>query len=222
MPTACAAAIRTTATDLLMSTLEPRIYLASQSPRRRELLTQIGVHFDLLLFRTDMRLDPDTSEAVLPGETPEVYVLRVATAKARQGIRLLAYRRLPPRPVLAADTTLDVDGDIIGKPRDNPAATAILERLSGRTHRVLTAISVASETRLETRLSTSDVRFRALTDDEIRRYVASGEPLDKAGAYGIQGRAATFVEEVRGSHSGIVGLPLCETALLLREFGYPI
>jgi septum formation protein len=205
-----------------VTTLEPRIYLASQSPRRRELLTQIGVHFDLLLFRTDTRLDPDTSEAVLPGESPDVYALRVAAAKARQGMRLLAYRRLPLRLVLAADTTLDVDGDIIGKPRDNHEATEILERLSGRVHHVLTAIAVASETRLETRLSISDVRFRVLSDDEIRRYVVSGEPHDKAGAYGIQGRAATFVEEIRGSHSGIVGLPLCETALLLREFGYPI
>ncbi len=220
MPTACAAAILITGIDV--TTLEPRIYLASQSPRRRELLTQIGVRFDLLLFRGDTRTDPETSEDVLPGEAPDAYAVRVATAKARQGMQLLAYRRLPPRLVLAADTTLDVDGDIIGKPRDNPEATEILERLSGRVHRVLTAIAVASETRLETRLSISDVFFRDLTDDEIRRYVASGEPRDKAGAYGIQGRAATFVEEIRGSHSGIVGLPLCETALLLREFGYPI
>jgi septum formation protein len=205
-----------------MTTLEPRIYLASQSPRRRELLTQIGVRFDLLLFRGDGRIDPETSEAVLPGEAPDVYALRVATAKARHGMRLLAYRRLPMRPVLAADTTLDVDGEIIGKPRDNPEATAILEHLSGRSHRVLTAIAVACENRIETRLSVSEVRFRTLTATEIQRYVASGEPRDKAGAYGIQGRAATFVEEIRGSHSGIVGLPLCETALLLREFGYPV
>jgi septum formation protein len=124
--------------------------------------------------------------------------------------------------VLAADTTLDVDGEIIGKPRDNPEAAAILARLSGRSHRVLTAIAVACENRIETRLSVSEVRFRTLTAAEIQRYVASGEPRDKAGAYGIQGRAAIFVEEIRGSHSGIVGLPLCETALLLREFGYPI
>lgn len=205
-----------------MTTLEPRIYLASQSPRRRELLTQIGVRFDLLLFRGDSRSDPETNEDVLPGEAPDVYALRVANAKARHGVRLLGYRRLPPRPVLAADTTLDVDGEIVGKPRDNPAATAILERLSGRSHRVLTAIAVACENRVETRLSVSEVRFRTLTDAEIQRYVASGEPRDKAGAYGIQGRAAVFVEEIRGSHSGIVGLPLCETALLLREFGYPV
>ncbi|MDP1653620.1 MAG: Maf family protein [Rhodocyclaceae bacterium] len=205
-----------------MTTLEPRIYLASQSPRRRELLTQIGVRFDLLLFRGDSRVDPESCEDALPDESPDAYVVRVATAKARQGMHLQALRRLQPRPVLAADTTLDIDGAIVGKPRDNPEATAILERLSGRTHRVLTAVAVAHLARLETRLSVSEVRFRQLTAAEIQRYVASGEPRDKAGAYGIQGRAAMFVEEIRGSHSGIVGLPLCETALLLREFGYPV
>lgn len=204
-----------------MTTLEPRIYLASQSPRRRELLTQIGVRFDLLLFRTGARADPETNEDPLPGEAVDAYALRVAAAKARHGASLLALRRLPPRPVLAADTTLDVDGEIIGKPRDDAEATSILERLSGQTHRVLTAIAVATPERLETRLSVSEVRFRPLSADEIRRYVASGEPHDKAGAYGIQGRAAMFVAEIRGSHSGIVGLPLCETTLLLREFGYP-
>lgn len=204
-----------------MTTLEPRIYLASQSPRRRELLTQVGVRFDLLLFRSGTRADPETCEDPLPGEAPDVYALRVAAAKARHGMRLLAERRLPPRPVLAADTTLDVEGEIIGKPADDADAVAILSRLSGRPHRVLTAIAIARADRLETRLSTSEVRFRPLDVEEIRRYVASGEPRDKAGAYGLQGRAAIFVEEIRGSPSGIVGLPLCETALLLREFGYP-
>jgi septum formation protein len=209
-----------------MTTLEPRIYLASQSPRRRELLTQIGVRFDLLLFRGGSRIDGATCEDPLPGETPDAYVLRVATAKARHGASLLQFRHLPARPVLAADTTLDVDGTIIGKPENDADATAILGRLSGRTHRVLTAVAVAAggneEGRLEHRLSVSEVCFRALTDDEIQRYVASGDPHDKAGAYGIQGRAAMFVEEIRGSHSGIVGLPLCETSLLLRAFGYPV
>jgi septum formation protein len=204
-----------------MASLEPRIYLASQSPRRRELLAQVGVRFDLLLFRAGQRCDPQTNEDVLPGETTENYVQRVAAAKARHGAQLLALRRLPVRPVLAADTTLDVDGAIVGKPRDDADATTILQRLSGRSHRVLTAIAVALDKRIETRLSASDVRFRVLAADEIRRYVASGEPHDKAGAYGIQGRAALFIEEIRGSHSGIVGLPLCETAVLLREFGYP-
>ena len=205
-----------------MTTLEPRIYLASQSPRRRELLAQIGVRFDMLLFRAGMRADVEINEDPLPGEAPDAYVLRVAAAKARHGMHFLALRRLPPRLVLAADTTLDVDGTIVGKPADDTAAAAILRRLSGRAHRVLTAVAVAHQTRLETRLSVSEVRFRTLTDQEIQRYVASGEPRDKAGAYGIQGRAAMFVAEIRGSHSGIVGLPLCETALLLREFGYPL
>lgn len=204
-----------------MPTLEPRIYLASQSPRRRELLAQIGVRFDLLLFRGGDRADPETDETPLPGEAPDAYALRVAAAKARHGARLLAMRRLPARPVLAADTTLDVDGDIVGKPADDADAAAILARLSGRAHRVLTAIAVAHEARLKTRLSVSEVRFRALSGAEIRRYVATGEPRDKAGAYGLQGGAAMFVESITGSPSGIVGLPLCETALLLREFGYP-
>ncbi|MDP2196218.1 MAG: Maf family protein [Rhodocyclaceae bacterium] len=205
-----------------MTALEPRIYLASQSPRRRELLAQIGVRFDLLLFRGGSREDAATCEDPLPGEAPDVYALRVATAKAQHGSALLQARRLQIRPVLAADTTLDVAGEIIGKPVDDADATAILGRLSGRAHRVLTAIAMVHNGRIEQRLSVSEVRFRTLHAAEIQRYVASGEPRDKAGAYGIQGFAAMFIEEIRGSHSGIVGLPLCETALLLREFGYPV
>ena len=205
-----------------MTTLEPRIYLASQSPRRRELLMQIGVRFDPLLFRGLSRTDQPICEDTLPSEAPDVYALRVAVAKARHGAQSILLRRLPMRPVLAADTTLDVDGEIVGKPRDDEDAVAILTRLSGRMHRVLTAVVVAQGERLEQVLSVSEVRFRALSATEIQRYVASGEPRDKAGAYGIQGCAAMFVEEIRGSHSGIVGLPLCETALLLRKFGYPV
>jgi septum formation protein len=205
-----------------MTTLEPRIYLASQSPRRRELLAQIGVRFDLLLFRNSSRADAETCEDPLPGEQPDVYVLRVAAAKARHGVRMLQERHLPVRPVLAADTTLDVDGEIVGKPRDDADASVILGRLAGRTHRVLTAIAVMQGEHLAQRLSISEVRFRTLNAAEIQRYVASGDPRDKAGAYGIQGFAAMFIEEIRGSHSGIVGLPLCETALLLREIGYPV
>jgi len=204
-----------------MTTLEPRLHLASQSPRRRELLTQIGVRFDLLLFRTGTRADPETDETPLPGEAPDAYCLRVSAAKAAHGARLLPMRHLPARPVLAADTTLDCDGAVIGKPVDDADAVAILQRLSGRSHRVLTAIAIAGAGRLETRLSASIVTFRILSDEEIRRYVATGEPRDKAGAYGLQGRAAMFIERVDGSPSGIVGLPLCETTLLLREFGFP-
>ncbi len=202
--------------------IEPRIYLASRSPRRRELLTQIGVRFDLLLFRGDPREDSEVSEDCLPGESPDAYVARVARAKAAFGANLLRRRPLVPHPVLAADTTLDVDGEIIAKPRDAADAADILTRLSGRSHRVLTAIAMARGERLEHRVSVSEVRFRSLAADEIRRYVQTGDPMDKAGAYGIQGRAAIFVESISGSHSGIVGLPLCETALLLREFGYPL
>jgi septum formation protein len=202
--------------------IDPRIYLASRSPRRRELLAQVGVRFDLLLFRLPPRDDAEVNEDWQPGEAPEAYVQRVARAKAEFGADLIARRAIIARPVLAADTTLDLDGEIIGKPRDEADAIAILTRLSGRSHRVLTSLAMAQGERVEQRLSVSTVRFRAVGADEIKRYVQSGEPMDKAGAYGIQGRAALFIEEIHGSHSGIVGLPLCETALLLREFGYPL
>lgn len=202
--------------------IEPRLYLASKSPRRRELLAQIGVRFELLPFRGPPRADADSDETPLPGEAPEAYARRVATAKARLGAQILALRRLPPRLVLAADTTLDVAGEIVGKPRDAADAAAILHRLSGRTHLVVTAVALAGVNSIECVANVSRVRFRELDGAEIQRYVASGEPMDKAGAYGIQGHAAMFVAEIQGSHSGIVGLPLCETALLLRRFGYPI
>jgi septum formation protein len=205
-----------------MTHLEPRIYLASKSPRRRELLTQIGVHFDLMLFRAGTREDAETNEDTRAGETADDYVRRVATAKASHAARLIGVRRLAPRPVLAADTTIDFEGEVIGKPGNEQEAMAILARLSGRSHRVLTCVAIAHGERVEQRTSVSEVRFRPLDADEIRRYALSGEPMDKAGAYGIQGRAAIFIEEIRGSHSGIVGLPLCETALLLRAFGYPV
>lgn len=205
-----------------MTQVESRIYLASRSPRRRELLHQIGVRFDLMVFRAPPRDDAEVNEDTLPGESADSYVVRVARAKAAHGTSLLGMRHVPSRPLLAADTTLDLDGEIIGKPRDEADAAAILARLSGRTHRVLTAVALASGSRIEHALSVSTVRFRELGDDEIRRYANSGEPLDKAGAYAIQGYAAMFIAEIQGSHSGIVGLPLCDTALLLRRFGYPI
>ncbi len=205
-----------------MISLEPRIYLASRSPRRRELLTQVGVRFELLMFRGVPREDPDVDEAVLPQESPEDYVVRVTLAKAEAGMRRIRERHLIPHPVLAADTTVEIDGSVIGKPEHEADAVAILQRLSGRSHRVLTAVAIADHARVESLLNISEVRFRTLEHEEIRRYVASGEPLDKAGAYGIQGRAAIFVEEIRGSYTGIMGLPLYETAILLRRFGYPI
>ncbi len=205
-----------------MITLEPRIYLASRSPRRRELLAQIGVRFELLMFRGVPREDLDVDEAVLAGESPEDYVVRVTLAKAQAGVRRIRERHLIPYPVLAADTTVEIDGQVIGKPAHEADAVAILQRLSGRSHRVLTAVALSGNGRTEHLVSISEVRFRTLDSGEIRRYVASGEPLDKAGAYGIQGRAAIFVEEIKGSYTGIMGLPLYETALLLRRYGYPI
>ena len=201
---------------------ERRIYLASRSPRRRDLLTQIGVRFDMLLFRAGARADPEVDESFHPGESSLDYVRRVALAKAEYGMKLINARRLPHLALLAADTTLDFGGEIIGKPADAVDAAAILRRLSGKTHRVLTAVAVHDGEQVHLAVSDSEVRFRGLDADEIHRYVQSGEPMDKAGAYGIQGRAAMFVEEIRGSHSGIVGLPLCETALLLKRCGFQL
>ncbi|MBL8482162.1 MAG: septum formation inhibitor Maf [Rhodocyclaceae bacterium] len=200
----------------------PGIYLASQSPRRRELLHQIHVRFEVLLFRQGARADADVSEEVLSGESPSDYVVRVARAKAAGGAKRLDWRRLPAKPVLAADTTIDLDGEIIGKPDNALHAAAILARLSGRTHRVLTAVAVAAGPQVDLRLSVSEVSFRSLGEGEIRRYVDTGEAQDKAGAYAIQGRAGMFVERIGGSHSGIVGLPLFETAELLAAAGYPL
>lgn len=199
-----------------------RIYLASRSPRRRELLQQIGVSFDPLLFRTESRADPETGEDPLPGEHPDDYVRRVAEAKARHGVCLIERRQLPPRLVLSADTTLDIDGIIIGKPRDPEDAASILHRLAGRSHRVLTAVVVTNGKTAAHAISASQVRFRSVTSREIDQYIATGESMDKAGAYALQGKAGMFVAEIRGSPSGIVGLPLCETGQLLRQFGYPL
>ena len=197
-----------------------RLYLASRSPRRRELLHQMGVAFDTLVFRAGLRADAQVDESPHAGESPEVYVERVARAKVAHGISLLLERRLLLHPVLSADTTLEFDGEIIGKPLDGDDACAILRRLSGRTHRVLTGVAVSHEGRTEYVLSTSEVRFRPIDDDEIRHYVLSGEPLDKAGAYGIQGRGGLFVEYMAGSYSGVMGLPVCETGELLKRFGW--
>lgn len=197
-----------------------RLYLASRSPRRRELLHQMGVEFNTVVFRDGVRADDETDETPHPGEAPAAYVERIARAKARHGLKVIQERRLPPRPVLAADTTLEFDGEIIGKPVDMDDAATILRRLSGQTHRVLTGVAVSEDWRTEYTLSVSDVRFRKLDDEEIRRYVLSGEPMDKAGAYGIQGRAGMFVEHMAGSFSGVMGLPVCETGELLKRFGW--
>lgn len=206
----------------LLHTVPPVLYLASRSPRRRELLTQIGVNFMMLPFRGLPREDIDVCEDVRDGEDAESYVVRVARAKALGGEQRLAWRRMSAGLVLSADTTVEVDGDILGKPADAADATAMLVRLSGCTHRVLTAVAVSDGQRLEHALSVSTVRFAVLSQRDIERYVTSGEPMDKAGAYGIQGRAGAFVERIEGSYTGIVGLPLNPTWQLLRNFGMDI
>ena len=195
------------------------IYLASRSPRRRELLAQLGVPFHLLMFRNRAEASPELSEDALPDETPGDYVLRIAREKAHSGWTRMHQRRLPHAPVLAADTTVALEGRIFGKPADRRDAEQILGALSGKRHEVFTAVAIQHGERLETALSVSEVFFREISLQEIRDYAATGECDDKAGAYGIQGRAAMFVREIRGSHSGIVGLPLFETARLLAALG---
>jgi septum formation protein len=197
--------------------LDRSIYLASRSPRRRELLGHIGVKFHLLLFRNRPGAAPDVDEDPHPGEDPRDYVMRVARAKAAIGWRRMLERNLPRAPVLAADTTVALEGRIFGKPADRREAEEMLAALSGRRHEVLTAVALQYDDEVETALSVSEVQFRELGAEEIRDYVATGEPDDKAGAYAIQGRAALFVSEIRGSQSGIVGLPLYETAQLLQK-----
>jgi nucleoside triphosphate pyrophosphatase len=196
------------------------IYLASRSPRRRELLTQMGVKFEHLLFRGGARQDADTDEAVQPGEDPDAYVRRVTLMKAAAAWERVVMRRgLQRKPVLAADTTVELAGEILGKPADRPDAERILGILSGTQHRVLTAVAVRFESRVELAVSESLVTFAALGAEQIAAYVASGEPFDKAGAYGIQGRAGAFVQRLEGSYSGVMGLPLAETADLLARIG---
>ena len=193
------------------------IYLASRSPRRRELLTQIGVRFHLLLFRARPGEESDVDEAPLAGETPAAYVERLARAKAEAGWRRLQQRNLPRAPVLAADTTVAFAGRIFGKPANREEAASMLGALSGGSHEVLTAVALKEHDQLESALSHSEVRFKRLSAEEIQKYVASGECDDKAGAYAIQGRAGRFVVELRGSYSGVMGLPLYETSQLLER-----
>ena len=195
------------------------IYLASRSPRRRELLKQVGVTFEIVLLREELKRGADVDERPLPNEKPDAYALRVACAKAKLAALYMGRRALAAKPVLAADTTVVCDERIIGKPADREDAVSILKLLAGRQHEVITAVALATPSRLEKAISVSRVWFRPLGEDEIRRYVATGEPLDKAGAYAIQGRAAAFTTRIEGSFSGIMGLPLAETADLLRRFG---
>jgi len=196
------------------------IYLASRSPRRRELLAQIGVKFEPLIFREGTRADVETDESPLPGEQADDYVRRVTEMKAAAAWqRIVSRRGLRRMPVLAADTTVTLGGEILGKPIDRPDAVRILRLLSGTQHRVLTAVAVQFESRYEMAVSESLVTFARLDDERIEAYAASGEAFDKAGAYAIQGRAGAFVERLEGSYTGVMGLPLYETANLLRLFG---
>jgi len=195
------------------------IYLASRSPRRRQLLQQLGIQHEVLTTRIKAQRGADVSEAPLAGEKPRDYVVRVCRDKVESGWLRVIQRKLPLRGVLAADTTVCIGDEIFGTPADTAQAADFLARLSGREHEVLTAIAFKFGERMEAELSVTAVRFRELGREEIERYVATGEPMDKAGAYGIQGRAGAFVTEIRGSYSGVMGLPLYETALLLRRFG---
>ena len=185
------------------------LYLASQSPRRRELLHQLGAEFSIL--------DVDVPEHREPGEPPEDYVSRVAREKAAAG--LWQVTAIPHAVVIGADTEVVLDDDVFGKPADAGDAARMLRLLSGRTHRVLSAVWFVSAGREEHLMSESTVEFAELSDADIADYVASGEAFGKAGAYAIQGRAAAFVRRLAGSHSGVMGLPLHETAVLLRRFG---
>jgi septum formation protein len=203
-----------------MKPADRTIYLASKSPRRRELLRQIGIEFELLLS------EKEVDESVLPDEGALDYVARVTRAKLDSAQQTMLLRQLPHRPILAADTTVVLDHLILGKPADRDEALEMIGRLSGRTHQVLTSVAVALTLGAETEVwqitQQSDVSFAGLTDAAIAAYCDTLEPYDKAGAYGIQGLASLFISNIVGSHSGIMGLPLFETAQLLEKAGVRI
>ena len=186
----------------------PAVYLASKSPRREELLRQLGIEFVSLRLRESPDRERDVVEGAHDAEPARHYVERVARTKATVGWQRMQQRGLPPRPVLGADTEVVLGETIFGKPRDAADAVRMLTLLSGRTHHVLTAVALTWEESTVAEIATSAVTFRALDRDEIDRYVATGEPFDKAGAYAVQGRAAAFVQRIDGSYTGIMGLPL--------------
>jgi septum formation protein len=200
----------------------PLLYLASRSPRRHALLAQLALEFEPLLLREAPGRERDVVEEALDAEPAAHYVERMARTKAQVGWQRMQQRKLGERPVLGADTEVVLDGEVFGKPRGAEDAARMLKRLSGRTHQVLTAIAVRHRDRTEVEVSLSKVTLRRLGAAEIARYVATGEPLDKAGAYAIQGRAAAFVSRLEGSYTGVVGLPLCETAAILARIGMPV
>ena len=194
----------------------PAIYLASQSPRRQQLLTQIGVPFELLL--PEDAVAAEDLEDKVEGESPRTYVRRVTLLKLKAALDHLKKKKLPPKPVLTADTTVTLEGNIFGKPVDEVDAQNMLKNLSGRTHQVLTAVAVGDGFKMMCRLQCSHVTFASLTEDEISNYIKTGESMGKAGAYAIQGIAAGFVKKIYGSHSGIMGLPVYETRHILLEW----
>ncbi len=185
----------------------PAIYLASRSPRRRELLSQMAVEFAVIA--------ADVDESVQPGELPQDYVQRIAVEKARTGVSLLASD--DKKPVLAADTAVIVDQTIFGKPVNDDDARRMLKLLSGHSHQVMTAVALASDSELKTALCVSEVHFAALTEAEIDWYIQTGEGRDKAGSYAVQGLGAIFIDQIQGSYSGIMGLPVRETGQLLMQ-----
>ena len=198
------------------------VYLASKSPRRQDLLRQLGVEFETLLVRESTGRRPDIVEVPSEHELPVDYIKRIARTKASVGWHQMLRRKLPPRPVLAADTEVVVDGVVFGKPADAVSASDMLRRLSGRTHEVMTAVAVRWDAQLVRAFSTSQVTMRVLPEDEIERYVSTGECFDKAGGYAVQGRAAAFITRLEGSYSGVMGLPLYETTELLGKIGYHV
>ena len=208
--------------NFFVLTERPSVYLASKSPRRQELLRQLGVEFDELLLREAPGRRRDIVEAPRKGEPPQEYVKRIARLKASVGWHRMQRRGLAPKPVLGADTEVVLDGAALGKPADAAAAVAMLAAMSDRTHEVITAVAIRWQTQIAQAVSISRVTFRAMARDEIERYVATGEPFDKAGGYAIQGKAAAFVQHLEGSYSGVMGLPLFEMAEILARIGFPV
>jgi septum formation protein len=196
--------------------VQPQIYLASQSPRRAQLLDQLGVRYALLL--ADAQEDAESLEQVLLGEKPLTYVRRVTQLKLQASIARMKRRGLPALPVLCSDTTVALGQNILGKPQSEAHARQMLTQLSGQTHRVLTCVALGTVRKQRLVVQESKVRFSPISAAQIRAYVASGEPMGKAGSYAVQGQAARFIEHISGSYSGIMGLPLFETAQLLAEF----
>lgn len=205
---------------IIPTTVSDFIYLASQSPRRRQLLEQLGVRHELLL--PDANEDSEALELVLPNEAPTAYVKRVTQLKLDAALLRMKRRSLPVAPVLCSDTTVALGRTIYGKPQDAADARRMLAELSGHSHRVLTAVVLGTARKREQALCESRVTFAPMSSRQIQTYVASDEPLGKAGAYAVQGKAAAFISHMSGSYSGIMGLPMFETAQLLRSFGFKI